>query len=59
VCQPIARRRDFDTQFDHLLRYEAALERNFDRTLTQLERLQRMHLGQPVLPKLEVQRSLA
>ena len=38
-------------QFDHLLRYET---RNFDRTLTQLERLQRMRLGQPVLPKLEV-----
>jgi hypothetical protein len=46
-------------QFDHLLRYEASLERNFDRTLTQLERLQRMRLGQPVLPKLEVQHSLA
>ena len=24
-------------QFDHLLRYEASLERNFDRTLAQLE----------------------
>jgi hypothetical protein len=42
-------------QFDYLLRYEASLERNFDRTLTQLERLQRMRLGQPVLLKLEVQ----
>ena len=39
---------------DHLLRYEVSIERNFDRTLTQLERLQRMRLGQPVLPKLEV-----
>jgi len=29
-------------QFDHLLGYEANLERNFDRTLNQLERLQRM-----------------
>src|SRR5262249_23929142 len=28
-------------QFDHLLRYEASLERNFDRTLGQLERVQR------------------
>jgi len=46
-------------QFDHLLRYEGSLERNFDRTLSQLERLQRMRLGQPVLPKLEVQHSLA
>jgi len=38
---------------DRLLRYEASLERSFDRTLSQLERLQRMRLGQPVLPKLE------
>ncbi len=35
---------------DRLLRYEANLERAFDRTLSQLERLQRMRLGQPVLP---------
>ena len=46
-------------QFHNLLRYEASLERNFDRTLSQLERLQRMRLGQPVLPKLEVQHSLS
>lgn len=39
---------------DRLLRYETSLERSFDRTLSQLERLQRMRLGQPVLPKLEV-----
>ena len=41
---------------DRLLRYEASLERVFDRTLSQLERLQRMRLGQPVPPpfKLEV-----
>jgi hypothetical protein len=31
--------------FDRLLRYEASLERSFDRTLGQLERLQRMRLG--------------
>ena len=42
------------SQFDHLLRYEASLERNLDPTLSQLERLQRLRLGQPVLPKLEV-----
>jgi hypothetical protein len=46
-------------QFDRLLRYEASLERSFDRTLSQLERLQRMRQGQPVLPKLEVQHSLS
>lgn len=43
----------------HLLRYEASIERNFDRTLNQLERLQRIRLGQPVLPKLEVHHSLS
>ena len=37
-------------QFDHLLRYETSLERNFDRTLGQLESVQRTRLGQPVLP---------
>ena len=39
---------------DRLLRYEASLERSFDRTLTQLERLQRMRLGQLVPPPLKV-----
>jgi hypothetical protein len=34
---------------DRLLRYGAALERDFDRTLHQLVSLQRMRLGQPVL----------
>jgi hypothetical protein len=44
---------------DRLLRYEANLERSFDRTLSQLERLQRMRLGQPVLPRVEVQHLLS
>ena len=39
---------------DRLLRYEASLERGFDRTLGQLERLQRLRLGQPVAPRLDV-----
>jgi hypothetical protein len=47
-----ARRRSHNVpeapQLDRLLRYEASLERAIDRTLTQLERLQRMRLGQPV-----------
>jgi hypothetical protein len=42
---------------DRLIRYEAHLSREFDRTLAQLERLQRIRLGQPVLPKLEVHHS--
>jgi hypothetical protein len=46
-------------RLDRLLRYEASLDRSFDRTLSQLERLQRMRLGQPVLPKLEVRHSLS
>jgi hypothetical protein len=44
---------------DRLLRYEASLERSFDRTLSQLERLQRMRSGQPVSSKLEVHHSLS
>lgn len=39
---------------DRLLRYEASLERGFDRTLNQLDRLQRMRRGQPVAPRVEV-----
>ena len=42
---------------DRLLRYEASLERSFDRTLSQLERLQRMRRGQPVPPTLKVELS--
>ncbi len=41
---------------DRLLRYEASLDRSFERTLSQLERLQRMRLGQPILPKLDLHR---
>jgi hypothetical protein len=33
---------------EHLLRYEASIERALDRTLGQLERLQRIRFGQPV-----------
>ena len=44
---------------DRLLRYETSLDRSFDRTLSQLERLQRVRLGQPVLPKLEVHHSVS
>ena len=39
---------------DRLLRYEGSLERAFDRTLVQLERLQRLRLGQPVPPPIKV-----
>jgi hypothetical protein len=39
---------------DRLLRYEANLDRSFDRTLGQLERLQRMRRGQPLPPTLDV-----
>jgi hypothetical protein len=42
---------------DRPLRYEASLERSFDRTLSQLERLQRMRRGQPVLAQLVPSRS--
>lgn len=46
-------------EFDQWQRYKANLELNFDRTLSQLERLQRMRLGQPVAPKIEVRHSLS
>lgn len=39
---------------DRVLRYEASLERTFDRTLGQLERIQRLRLGQPVAPRIDV-----
>lgn len=39
---------------DRVLRYEASLERAFDRTLGQLERIRRLRLGQPVAPRLDV-----
>jgi hypothetical protein len=41
-------------EMDRLLRYEASLDRLFDRTLAQLERLQRMRHGQPVPPRIDV-----
>jgi len=44
-------------ELDRLLRYEASLDRSFDRTLGQLERLQRLRAGQPVLPELKVRLS--
>lgn len=39
---------------DRLQRYEASLERAIDRTLAQLERLQRMRLGHAVPPPIKV-----
>ncbi len=46
-------------ELDRLLRYEATLERFFDRTLSQFEHVRRMRLGQPVLPELEVHHSMS
>jgi hypothetical protein len=42
------------SKLDRLIRYESHLERNLDRTLSQLERLQRMRKGQPVPPTLNL-----
>jgi hypothetical protein len=50
----IARNVPDSPQLDRLLRYEASLERAFDRTLSQLERLQRMRLGQAVPPPIQL-----
>ena len=43
-----------DPRAERLLRYETTLERNFDRTLNQLERIQRMRKGQPVPPPIKL-----
>jgi hypothetical protein len=39
---------------ERIIRYEAHLDRTLDRALTQLERFQRMSLGQPVFPAIKV-----
>jgi hypothetical protein len=39
---------------DRILRYEAHLDRAWDRTLSQLERQQRIRLGQSVLPPIKI-----
>lgn len=39
---------------DSVLRYEASIERAIERTLSQLERLQRTRKGQAVLPAIKV-----
>jgi hypothetical protein len=41
-------------KLDRLLRYSASLERDIDRTLNQLERVQRIRRGQPAPPTLNV-----
>ncbi len=41
-------------QLDRLLRYAAAISRDFERTLNQLERLQRMRRGQAVPPPINL-----
>lgn len=46
-----------EEELDRLLRYETRLDGTFDRTLTQLERQQRMRLGQPNLPPVKVELS--
>jgi hypothetical protein len=43
-----------DLRAERLLRYEASLERAFDRTLSQLERIQRMRKGQVVPPPINL-----
>lgn len=39
---------------ERLLRYETSLERSFDRTLSQLERIQRMRKGQNIPPPIKL-----
>jgi len=39
---------------DRLLRYDVSLDRSFSRAVGELERLQRMRLGQPVAPRIDL-----
>jgi hypothetical protein len=48
-----------DPQLDRLLRYQAALEREYSDALNRLERLQRARRGQPLPPRLEIQHSIS
>ena len=41
-------------ELERLLRYAASIDREIDRTLSQLERLQRIRMGQPVLPAIKL-----
>lgn len=41
-------------RLDRLQRYQTSLDRAFDRTLNQLERLQRIRRGQPLPPQIDV-----
>lgn len=43
-----------EEELERILRYEARLEASFDRTLHQLERLQRLRTGKPLPPHLRV-----
>ena len=52
--ETLSRKVPASEELDRLLRYEASLERSFDRTLNQLERMQRLRRGQPVAPRLDV-----
>jgi hypothetical protein len=40
---------------DRIIRYEAHLNREYDRILSQLERLQRIRLGQPTPPTIRLE----
>jgi hypothetical protein len=42
-------------ELDRFLRYEASLNREFDRLVGRLERTQQRRLGQPVTPRIEVE----
>jgi hypothetical protein len=42
-------------ELDRFLRYEASLNREFDRTVTLLERTQQRRLGQQVTPRIELE----
>jgi len=52
--QSLGQRVPYASQPDRLLRCETSLDRSIERKLNRLERLQRMRLGQPVLPPIHL-----
>jgi hypothetical protein len=51
---PLRRSVPDSPRLEQLLRYGTALERTFERALNQLERAQRIRLGQPVAPRIDL-----
>jgi hypothetical protein len=54
ALEPLRRSVPDSPALERWIKYATQLERTFERALCQLERLQRMRLGQPVAPRIDV-----